>query len=56
MLGKGQEAVRAALPAISQALPFALRGIDSEMARSSLTIVSTPTARRRGFSSRVLPQ
>jgi hypothetical protein len=30
VLGKGQEAVRAALPAIRQALPFALRGIDSD--------------------------
>lgn len=30
VLGKGQEAVRAALEAIRQALPFALRGIDSD--------------------------
>ena len=30
VLGKGQEAVRAALASIRQALPFALRGIDSD--------------------------
>ncbi len=30
VLGKGQEAVRAALETIRQALPFALRGIDSD--------------------------
>ncbi len=30
VLGKGQEAVRAALAAIRQTLPFALRGIDSD--------------------------
>jgi hypothetical protein len=52
VLGKSQERVRQALATISEALPFALRGIDSDNGQNSSTTICTATVGHRIFSSR----